>query len=175
MHELFCGMVYRRKAFSLISSRHHCQRSSPSRISDTPRAGFETAQNLSSGLVEWSCAVVITTIPRRQYRSAVHFLRCLLNSPKSVSDEWLVAVVWSFALFRSYMMKKCVIFSLASFGTRMYDCVLSTIKIFSFQPLVNNLVTTGWCILLLIPSEIISSNTINCFCSFRDCNSSITL
>ena len=31
----FCGMVDRRKAFSLISSRDHCQRSSPSRISDT--------------------------------------------------------------------------------------------------------------------------------------------
>ena len=31
-----------------------------------PRAGFEPAQNLSSGLVEWSCAVVITTTPRRQ-------------------------------------------------------------------------------------------------------------
>ena len=39
--ELFCGMVDRRKAFSLISSRVHCQRSSQSRISDTPGAGFE--------------------------------------------------------------------------------------------------------------------------------------
>ena len=34
-----CGMVDRRKAFSLISSKDHCQRSSPSRISDTQRAG----------------------------------------------------------------------------------------------------------------------------------------
>ena len=59
----FCAMVDRRKAFSLISSRDHCQRSSPSRISDTPRAEFEPAQNLSSDLVEWSCAVVITTKP----------------------------------------------------------------------------------------------------------------
>ena len=41
----FCGMVERRKVFSLISSQDHCQRSSPSRISDTPRAGFEPAQN----------------------------------------------------------------------------------------------------------------------------------
>ena len=48
----FCGIVDRRKVFSLVSSRDHCQRSSPSRISDTPRAGFEPAQNLSSGLVE---------------------------------------------------------------------------------------------------------------------------
>ena len=47
----FCDMVDQRKAFSLISSRDHCQRSLPSRISDTPRVGFEPAQNLSSGLV----------------------------------------------------------------------------------------------------------------------------
>ena len=39
----FCGMVDRRKAFSLIYSRDHCQRSSPSLISDTPRAGCEPA------------------------------------------------------------------------------------------------------------------------------------
>ena len=65
MMNCFCGMVDRRKAFSLISSREHCQRSSPSRISDTPRAGYEPAQNLSSGLVQWSCAVVITTTPQR--------------------------------------------------------------------------------------------------------------
>ena len=36
LHELmmncFCGMVDRRKAFSLISSRDHCQRSLPSQI-----------------------------------------------------------------------------------------------------------------------------------------------
>ena len=62
----FCGMVDRPKAFSLISSWDHCQRSSPSQISDTLRAGFEPAQNLISGLVEWSCAVVITTTPRWQ-------------------------------------------------------------------------------------------------------------
>ena len=55
----FCCMVDRRKAFSFISSEDHCQRSSPSWISDTPRAGFEPALNLISGFVEWSCAVVI--------------------------------------------------------------------------------------------------------------------
>ena len=61
MMNCFCGMVDRRKAFSLISSRDHCQRSSPSRICDTPWAEFDLAQKLSLGLVEWSCAVVITT------------------------------------------------------------------------------------------------------------------
>ena len=72
MINCFCGMVDRRKTFSFISSRDHCQRSSPSRISDTPRAGFEPAQNPSSGLVEWSCAVVITSTPWR------HKFNCLL-------------------------------------------------------------------------------------------------
>ena len=69
MMNCFCGMVDRRKAFSLISSRDHCQRSSPSRISDRLQAGFEPAQN--SGLVQWSCAVVITTTPRR-HRTTLH-------------------------------------------------------------------------------------------------------
>ena len=48
----FCGMVDRRKAFSLILSRNYFQISSPSRISYTARAGFEPAKNLSSGFVE---------------------------------------------------------------------------------------------------------------------------
>ena len=63
MMNIFCGMVDRRKPFSLISIQDHCQRTSPSRISNTPRAKFEPAQNLSSGLVENNCAVVITTTP----------------------------------------------------------------------------------------------------------------
>ena len=66
MMNCFCGMVDRRKGSSLISSRDHYQRFSPSRISNTPRAGFESAQNLSLGFVEWSSAVVITTTSFRQ-------------------------------------------------------------------------------------------------------------
>ena len=66
MMNCFCGMVDRRKRSSLISSRDHYQRFSPSRISNTPRAGFESAQNLSLGFVEWSSAVVITTTSFRQ-------------------------------------------------------------------------------------------------------------
>ena len=37
MMNCFCGMVDRQKAFSFISSRGYCQRSSASRISNTPR------------------------------------------------------------------------------------------------------------------------------------------
>ena len=65
MMNCLCGMVHQQKAFNLISSWDHCQRSSPSQISDMPQAGFETAQNLSSGFVESSYEVVITTIPQR--------------------------------------------------------------------------------------------------------------
>ena len=65
MMNCFCGMVDQRKALNLISKWNHYQRSSPSRISDMPRAGFQPTQSLSSGLVEWSCPVVITTTPRR--------------------------------------------------------------------------------------------------------------
>ena len=67
MNESFWDMIDRQKAFSLTSSRDHCQRLLPSLISDRPLAGFEPAQNLSPSLVEWSCAVVITTTPRRQF------------------------------------------------------------------------------------------------------------
>ena len=53
----FCGMVDQWKAFNLIFSWDHCQRSSPLQISDIPQTAFKPAQNLSSALVEWSCAV----------------------------------------------------------------------------------------------------------------------
>ena len=59
----FCGMVDRQKAFSLIFNLNHCQKSTPSRICDTPRDAFQPAQNLS--FAEWR-AVVITTTPQRQ-------------------------------------------------------------------------------------------------------------
>ena len=55
MMNCFCGMVDRKKVFSLISSRDHCQR----------QAGFERAQSLGSGIIEWNCAVVLTTTLRR--------------------------------------------------------------------------------------------------------------
>ena len=40
MKNCFCGMVDQRTAFSLICCRDNCQRSSPLRVSDTPRAAF---------------------------------------------------------------------------------------------------------------------------------------
>ena len=57
-----CGMGEQWKASSLISNHDYCQRPSPLQICGTPRAGFEPTQNLSSGLVDWTCEVVITTV-----------------------------------------------------------------------------------------------------------------
>ena len=62
----FCEMVDRRKLFTFISGGDHCHRISPLQISDKPPAGFQLAQNLSSGFVERSFVVAITNIPRRQ-------------------------------------------------------------------------------------------------------------
>ena len=42
MMNCFIGMVDKRKAVSLKSSRDHCQRISLSQISDTLRVGFES-------------------------------------------------------------------------------------------------------------------------------------
>ena len=74
----FCGMVNQQKLFSLISSHGHCQRSSPSWISDMPQAGFESVQNMSLGLVEWSRALVITTAPCH-HPFSTHFYATLLS------------------------------------------------------------------------------------------------
>ena len=45
---VFVIWFYRRKLFSLISTRDHFQRSLPKQISNTPRAGFEPVLNLNS-------------------------------------------------------------------------------------------------------------------------------
>ena len=58
-------------------------------------------------------------------------------------------------------MKKWVEFSLLSFGTLTFHCVIKTIEMFNFVPLRNNSVTTGFSFLLLIISSITSSKTIN--------------
>ena len=90
MMNCFCGMVDRRKVFSLISSRDHCQRSSPLRISNKTWAGFEPAQSLNSGSVEWSCAAVITTTPRRHMRQySRHKMVADLRTWKLISDKRL--------------------------------------------------------------------------------------
>ena len=52
MMNCFCGMVDRRKAFIALFPAGTIVRDPHHRESPTRRAGFEPAQNLSSGLVE---------------------------------------------------------------------------------------------------------------------------
>ena len=59
------------------------------------------------------------------------------------------------------MVKKCVEFSLISFGTAKYYCVIKTREIFNFLPLINNSDTIGLNYFLLSISAITSSKTIN--------------
>ena len=59
----FCGMVDWHKTLSFFFCWDDCQRFSPLQISNMLQAGFEPAQNLNVGFVEWSCARVITKIP----------------------------------------------------------------------------------------------------------------
>ena len=60
-----------------------------------------------------------------------------------ISDEWFNAICWSSLLFGIFMVKKCVEFSLTSFGTLKYDCVIKTIEMFNFIYLINNSVSIG--------------------------------
>ena len=59
-----------------------------------------------------------------------------------------MAICWSACLFGIFMMTKCIVFSLTSFGNRKFDCVMSTKWIFRFRPRISNSVSTG-CSLLL--------------------------
>ena len=80
-----------------------------------------------------------------------------MKSSELMSDEWFSAICWSSLLFGIFMIKKLVKFSLTSFGTFKYDCVIRTIEMFNFLPLINNLVTIEFSFLLLIISGIVSS------------------
>ena len=61
-----------------------------------------------------------------------------IKSWKSISEEWLNAICWSFLLFGIFTTKYCVEFNLMLFGTAKYDCVIRTREIFIFLLLMNN-------------------------------------
>ena len=41
-----------------------------------------------------------------------------------MSDGWFRAICWSSLSLGIVIIKKCVVFSLTSFGTLKYDCVM---------------------------------------------------
>ena len=67
---------------------------------------FLNLNGLSSASVE--------SLTQKEYGSAVHFLRILMKSLVLISDEWFSAICWSSLLFRIFVIKKWVEFSLTS-------------------------------------------------------------
>ena len=99
MRNCFYGMVDQWKVSTLFPARiiardpHHFQ-------SDKLQAGFEPAQDLSSGLVEWSCAVVIITTPR--YYCMIVFsiiFLCIVSLMQSVNGAQFLNITFLFLLF----------------------------------------------------------------------------
>ena len=71
----------------------------PHQISNTLRAGFKPAQNLSSGLVEWSCAVVITTTMQIRLVSL-----CFKKIPESKEINMGTCKCWNYQLWKFFFL-----------------------------------------------------------------------
>ena len=83
-------------------------------------------------------------------------------------DLLTLTFIWNFH------NKKCIVFSLTSFGALKYDCVIKTRKMFNFLYLINKLGTIDLRFLLLCISAIIP-NTVNTLRYFSGLYSSISL
>ena len=83
----------------------------------------------------------VVSLTKKEYGPAVHFFWILMKSSLLISDEWFNAIDWSSLLLGGFVLKEWVAFSLTSFGTLKYDCVIETREMFNFLPLINNSVT----------------------------------
>lgn len=72
-------MTDHQKALSLFSMQSNCQMFSPSHTSGVPHAGLESVQNLSSGSVKWSYAVVIAITPWCHFHRLFGYSEANLN------------------------------------------------------------------------------------------------
>ena len=81
----FAKWLTDKRRLRLIFSRYHCQTFSPSQISDTPRAGFEPAQNLSSDFVEGSSDNCYITAPRSKHQSLTNSLCLPIQTSKCLN------------------------------------------------------------------------------------------
>ena len=75
-----------------------------------PQAGFEPAQNLSSGLVEWSCAVVITlgvqAVLKTEFKSENHIEA--INTLAIPVVKYIFNIInWTIPEIRRLDMKAC--------------------------------------------------------------------
>ena len=78
---------------------------------------------------------------KNEYGFAIYLLYNLLNSAKSILDVWVISISWSSFLLWIFMTKKSVEFSLKSFLTVKYDCVMNRKGTCSYSPLINNSLT----------------------------------
>ena len=125
----------------------------------------------------------VVSMTENEYFSAVLIPYSLLSSSKSILDEWLVTIFWSYRLFWIFMIWSAFNvrwftsskFLKLSFVWNLHDlkysCIINTEEILNFLSLIKGLVTTGQSVLLLTISVIISSNTIKTFCSFPELHS----
>ena len=72
-----------------------------------------------------------------------------MKSLELISYEWINTICWNYLLFGIFMIKKWVEFSLTSFGTLKYGCVIKTGEMFNFLPLINNSVTIEFSFLII--------------------------
>ena len=78
------------------------------------------------------------SLTKNEYGSSVHFLKILIKSLKSMSDQWPIAICWSSLLLGIKKKKKWVVLNLTSFGPLKKDCVIKARALFNFLPLMNN-------------------------------------
>ena len=76
----FCGMVHQQKAFIPYFQMGLLSEILTLQISNMLWPGFEPVQNLSSDIVEWNCAVVITTTPQCHLSFVVISCGCFLSA-----------------------------------------------------------------------------------------------
>ena len=68
----------------------------------------------------------VVSLTKKEYGLAVYIFLILIKSLVLISDEGFSAICWSSLFFGIFVIKKWVAFSLTSFGTLKYDCVIKT-------------------------------------------------
>ena len=79
-----------------------------------------------------------------------------MKSLELISDEWFSAICWSYLLLGIIKIKMRVEFSITSFGTLKYDCVIKTREMLNFLTLINKSVNIELSSLLWIISATLS-------------------
>ena len=106
MMNIFSGKYDRRKGYSLIFSREHCQRSSPLQISNMPWVVFEPAQNLYSGFLKWSFTVTLNNLIPAVQVDIIAYIYCWFDLFIYVSprDKWLSNISYKVIKLTCWML-----------------------------------------------------------------------